>query len=100
MGHSSIPVNKERGGFSPAQLSVIANGMYSIVNVHFLHISQTIGCVLYYQGDSTGWMRVILIKLRCTVIDQEHTPIEVECTVGAVYFGCVDCELILKLANH
>jgi len=45
-------------------------------------------------------MRVKLIKLRCTVIDQEHTPIEVECTVGAGYFGCVDCELILKLANH
>ncbi len=45
-------------------------------------------------------IRTILIKLRCTVIDQEHTPIEVECTVGAVYIGYVDHELIFKLANH
>lgn len=40
MGHSAIPMNKKRVGFSPAQLSVIANDMSSIVNVHSQHISQ------------------------------------------------------------
>lgn len=40
MGHSAIPMNKERVGFSPSQLPVIANDMSSIVNVHFQHTSR------------------------------------------------------------
>lgn len=40
MGHLAIPMNENRKGFSQAQLSVIANDIRSIVNVHVRHISQ------------------------------------------------------------